>query len=495
MSLKKNVLANYLGQAWAALMSLVFVPVYIHYLGMEAYGLIGVFTLLYMWLSLLDMGMTPTLSREMARYTAGAHSAQSIRDLLRTLEFICFALAVVLFAGINLSSEWLANHWLHTEKLSIKELTQAISVMSLVIALRFIEGLYRGAIVGLQQQVWLNIASAILATLRSVGAVLVLIWIAPTIDTFFIWQGVVSIITILVFIIATYRHLPASTQLTQFSLVQLKKIWHFAGSMMGLTLLALLLTQVDKIILSRLLNLEMFGYYTLASTIAATLNNLITPVTQAYYPRFTELVTQGDSIALIKIYHQSAQLISVLIIPATFLFVFFGKNLLLLWTNNILIAENAAPLLVLLAIGMMLNGFIHIPYYLTLAYGWTKFPMYQNIIAVLILIPSMIWASIHYGAIGAAWISVILNAGYVLIGVHFMYKRLLVTEKWQWYGKDITLPMLSTIIIMWLCMLIQPSIETKLIWLLWLLATGILMIATAWITCSEFSPLRKMKKI
>ena len=67
-------------------MMLFFIPLYIKYLGIEAYGLIGIFALLQAWLALLDMGMTPTLSREMARFTGGAHDAQSIRDLLHVSE-------------------------------------------------------------------------------------------------------------------------------------------------------------------------------------------------------------------------------------------------------------------------------------------------------------------------------------------------------------------------------------------------------------------------
>jgi len=485
MSLKKNVLANYLGQAWTALMGLVFVPVYIKYLGMEAYGLIGVFTLLQAWLTLLDMGMTPTLSREMARHTAGAHSAQSIRDLLRTMEFICVGIAIVLGVGIWLCSLWLSSHWLQTEKLPPEELAKAISVMGLVIALRFIEGLYRGAIVGLQQQVWLNVAGAALATLRSIGAILVLIWVAPKIDLFFLWQGVVSMITIVVFIAATYHHLPVGTHSARFSLTQLKAIWRFAGGMMAVTVLSVLLTQVDKIILSRLLSLEMFGYYTLAGTVAATLNHLIMPVTQAYYPRFTELVTQGNTVELIKNYHQSAQLISVLIIPATFMLVFFGKNLLLLWTGNALLTENVAPLLVLLALGTMLNGFMHIPYLLTLAYGWTRFGVYLNIIAVLLLVPAIIWATLYYGAMGAAWIWVILNAGYVLISTHFLYRRLLATEKWRWYGKDLLVPSMTVFFIGLFCVFMFPKGLSKISELVFFLTSGILMVLVAWLVSSD----------
>jgi O-antigen/teichoic acid export membrane protein len=487
MSLKKNVLANYLGQAWTALMSLAFVPLYIKYLGMESYGLIGIFTLLQAWLTLLDMGMTPTLNREMSRYTAGAHSAQSIRDLLRTVEYICVAIAIFLCSLLWLCAPWLSKHWLQTEKISSEQLAQAISVMGLVIALRFIEGIYRGAIVGLQKQVWLNVAGALLATLRSVGAVLVLIWIAPTIELFFLWQGAVSVITIIALIIATYRHLPISNHVAQFSLLQLKAIWRFAGGMMAITLLSLLLTQVDKIILSRLLSLEMFGYYTLAGILAGTLSQLITPITQAYTPRFTELITQGDTAGLIIIYHQSAQIISILIIPAAIILILFGKNLLVLWTGNPLLAENVAPLLAILALGTLLNGFMLIPFMLTVAYGWTKFAMYINAVAVILLVPSMILASLHYGAMGAASIWLILNAAYVFIGIHFLYSRLLVTEKWRWYGKDLFLPMLGSVVTAWLCILVQPMVETRLIWLAWLLATGVLMVTGAWIASSKFS--------
>ena len=94
MALKRNLLANYLGQAWAALMGLAFVPLYIKYLGIEAYGLIGLFAVLQAWLSLLDMGMTPTLGREMARFTGGIHSNESIRDLLRSIEIIAVGVEI-----------------------------------------------------------------------------------------------------------------------------------------------------------------------------------------------------------------------------------------------------------------------------------------------------------------------------------------------------------------------------------------------------------------
>ena len=64
MYLKKNIIANYLGQGWRVLLGLVFIPLYIKHLGVEAYGLIGVFAILQAWLGLLDMGLKSALGRK-----------------------------------------------------------------------------------------------------------------------------------------------------------------------------------------------------------------------------------------------------------------------------------------------------------------------------------------------------------------------------------------------------------------------------------------------
>ncbi|MEI7868324.1 MAG: oligosaccharide flippase family protein [Candidatus Methylumidiphilus sp.] len=486
MSLKKNILANYLGQGWMALMEIAFVPVYIKYLGMEAYGLIGLFVMLQAWLGLLDMGMNPTLNREMARYTAGEHTAQSIRDLLRSLEVIAFTIGLLIVLVVWLSATWLSTYWLKVERMPLETVSQAISAMGFVLALRFIETLYHGAIVGLQQQVLLNLARASTATLRSLGAVAILIWVKPSIELFFVWQSIVSVLTIIVFIIVTYRHLPSLSQPSKFCMSQLERVWRFASGMMATTLLVLLLMQVDKIILSRVLSLEMFGYYTLAGTVAQSLALLITPVTQAYYPRFTELATQGDIAGLIALHHQSAQLICVLVVPVALMLMFFGENILQLWTGNAVLAQDVAPILALLTLGTLLNGFMHIPYLLTLAYGWSSFGVQQNIVAVILFIPAILWIAPRYGALGAASMWVILNFCCLLISPHYIYSRYLKTEKWCWYINDViypTIPSLSMAILFWQ---IQPILINKLMQFAWLVAIGLVIFSASGLSVPIF---------
>lgn len=480
MSLKKNVIANFLGQGWRALIGLAFIPLYIKYLGIEAYGLIAIFAILQAWLALLDMGMRPALGREMARFTGGAHNAQSIRDLLRSIEIIGIAIAGAVALGIWAASGWLAAEWVTAKNLPLQVIAQAFAIMGAVTALSFIESIYVSSIVGLQRQVLQNVLTSILATARGLGAVGVLVWVSPTIDAFFIWQGLISLVTVAVFAGVVYRTLPRCLQPARFSWSALIGIWRFAAGMMAITLLTLLLTQVDKIVLSRMLTLEVFGYYALAGTVANALYMLIGPIATAFYPRFTELVARGDEVALRSVYHQGAQLVTVLTGAAAIVLMVFGDRVLLLWTADPALSQHVAPLLSVLALGTLFNGLMWIPYQMQLSHGWTTLTIKVNIVAVTLLVPGILWAVPKYGAAGAAWMWVTLNAAYLIFGIYFMHRRLLLNDKWRWYFADVLLPIGGAIGVTLLARPLQPqNYEDRWHWFLFLMLTGMLALLTA----------------
>ena len=462
VSLKRNVVANYFGQGCQALMSLAFVPVYIRYLGMESYGLIGIFALLQAWLTLLDMGMKPALGREMARFTGGAHNAQSIRDLLRSIEVIGIAIAGVIALGIWAASGWLATHWVTAKHLPVEVVAHAFAVMGVVTALQFIQSIYVSSIVGLQRQVLQNIVTSITATVRGLGAVALLAWVSPTIRAFFLWQGLLSVITTALFAGVVYRALPPAPLPARFSRAALVSVWRFAAGMMALTLLVLLLTQVDKILLSRLLTLEAFGYYALAGVVAGALYMLTGPITAAFYPRFTELATNGDEVALCAVYHQGAQLVTVLVGSAATVLILFGDRALRLWTGNPTLTRHVAPLMAVLALGTLFNGLGSIPFQMQLAYGWTSLAIKVNIVAVSLLVPTLLWVVPAYGAIAAAWVWVTLNASYLIFYIPLMHRRLLRAEQWRWYRQDVALPLAAATATAFLCRRVMPHDLGKL---------------------------------
>ena len=424
-------------------MGLAFIPLYIKYLGIEAYGLIGMFALLQVWLNLLDMGMSPTLGREMARFSGGTHSAQSIRDLLRSIEVIALVIAALIASGIALSANWIANSWVQAESLPSGVVAQAFVVMGIVTAIRFMESVYRSSIVGLQRQVFYNVLNSAMATLRGFGAVGVLVWVSPSIEAFFIWHGLVSIATLMTLAKTTYATLPGAERAGQVSLDALKGVWRFAGGMVGITFLSLLLTQVDKVLLSKLLSLGDYGYYTLAAVVAGALYVVITPIIQAFYPRLCELHARNDQAALIDTFHLGAQLVSVFAGSVAIVVIMFAETFLRIWTQDADLAERSARLLSLLMLGNLLNGLMWIPYQAQIAYGWTSLAVRINTIAVVLIVPSILWVTPRFGAEGAAWVWLILNVGYILIGMHLMYRRIIINEKWRWYVQDVIIPLIA----------------------------------------------------
>jgi O-antigen/teichoic acid export membrane protein len=179
----------------------------------------------------------------------------------------------------------------------------------------------------------------------------------------------------------------------------------------------------------------------LAATVAGGLYTLISPISQAYYPRLCELRERQDEKDMIEAFHAGAQLISVIAGSAALVVLVFADTLLHLWTQDAAVVQAAGPLLSILALGNLLNALMSIPYQAQLAHGWTSLTVCINTVAVLFVIPAIFVVTPRYGATGAAWVWVGINIGYVLISIHFMFRKILQEEKWRWYFQDVLFPL------------------------------------------------------
>ena len=62
----KNIVANFFGKFWGLFSNFIFIPIYIRLLGIESYSIISFGLIIAGVMSVLDSGITATLSREMA---------------------------------------------------------------------------------------------------------------------------------------------------------------------------------------------------------------------------------------------------------------------------------------------------------------------------------------------------------------------------------------------------------------------------------------------
>jgi O-antigen/teichoic acid export membrane protein len=443
-AVRRNVIAGYAGSIWTGLMSLVFIPVYVQLIGIEAYGLVGFFLTLQSMFAVLDLGLSTTLNREFARLSAFPAAQIDQRRLLRTIETIYWAIAFLNAAVVIACARPISASWLQREELPLPVVVQAVMTMGVVLLFQWPLSMYSGGLLGLQKQVSLNIINAGMATLRGVGAILALWLVAPTLQVFFAWQVIVSALhtgTVAVVL----RRAIGGTSGSSFDFSVLASVWRFAGGLVGISVISTGITQVDKLVVSRLLPLTDLGYYTLAGAVALSIYRIISPLFASLFPRFSQLVAAGEESALAALYHRSCETLAVVVLPAAVFLAFFSREVLVLWTQDPLMAEQTHVIMTILVIGTAMNGLMTLPYAVQLAYGWTRLAFTYNAISVVIMFPAAYLLTRAWGAVGASVGWMVYNAVGVLLLPLLMHRRVLKGEQGRFYRTDIGMPLAAAV--------------------------------------------------
>lgn len=476
---KSNLLANFAGTGFAALLQLAFIPLYVRFLGVEAYGLIGFYIMLQAMVQVLDLGLGPTMNREMARYSVLPDKAGEARDFARTLETGYWALGISAGAIIALSSSLITTRWINVGTLPLPLVQRALILMGGLAALQLPLAFYQGGLMGLQRQVLLNGVKIAMAALGSGGAVLILWLVSPTITAFLAWQLTVGVVQALILAACLWNNLPSDGSAPRFAPALLRNVWRFAAGMSGITVSAIILTQLDKILLSKLLTLKMFGYYTLATALGNGLYVLITPVFNATFPKLSALVASRDENGVRELYHLGTQVMAVLVLPVASVTAFFSYDIMALWTGSAETARYTAPIVSILVAGTAMNGLMNLPYALQLAHGWTRIGLLINTLFVFAFVPAIIFLATRYGAVGGAAAWAALNATYIIAGIPLTHRRILVGEAWKWISLDVAPPLAAALFAAAAGRLFTPFPMTPA-------ATALTLVAV-WMVCTGLS--------
>jgi O-antigen/teichoic acid export membrane protein len=389
----------------------------------------------------LDLGLSTTINREIAIRAADGTPASDARDMLRTVEVIYWAIGVLIGVAIVSLAPVIATMWLHPVTLSTKTVERTICLMGLTAALQWPFTIYEGALHGLQRIVEFNAVTAGMQIVRAVGAVAVVSY-ARSLSAFFIWQVCVSAVTALLLARATWRCMPAGGP-PRPRWVLLRQVWRFALGMSASAALGLLLSQSDRIVLSRLLPLDTFGYYGIAASVSAGLFYLMSPISLTFLPRFTELVTRRMTAEIIQTYHASAQLMASVLSPAAAVLSVFAFEVALTWTRSHSLASNITPLIRLLVPAVFLYAVLDIPFMLQLAQGRARLAVYTNLFSALFYLPLLIVMAKRFGAMGGAVPFLLLYVVKFLVWGQVIHQVLLPTETWRWYRDDVLAPALA----------------------------------------------------
>jgi O-antigen/teichoic acid export membrane protein len=437
MTIAKNVIANFLGKIWTIASVFLFVPLYIKMLGIESYAIVNFYSVILTLLFFADAGLSATLNREMAI----TNDYKYLGNLLYTIERVYLIICVIIILILSLSSNFIASNWIQSTTISLSDVSYNIRLMSVCIALQLIIILYNSGLMGLQKQVLASTLQVGWSFTRS-GLVVVPLYFYPNIYTYFIWQIAINLIFALIIRFKLWQQIQGDSK-RYFDPVILRTVLGFAVGMMAMAIISSLNTQIDKLLVSKMLTLQEFGYYSLAGILSQASLIIITPIAMAVLPQMTKHVGSNNYDILKQVFQQYSFLISTLTTIVTSVLLAFTFDFINIWTGNADIATQITTPTRLLLVGGFFLSLQFMPYHLAIANAFTKFNIRLGVVSVLLIIPALILCINLYGLIGATipWLCMNIIAC-VLLG-YFIINKFIKGEFKNWIILNTLLPALS----------------------------------------------------
>lgn len=452
MRLARNMAVAMANSVVVVLINLIALPFYLRFLGMEAYGLIGFYATLQTMFLVLDLGLAPTVSREVAH---GAETGQQRRSasLLRTLEIVYASVAIMIALIVAFAAPWVGAHWLQAKTLPTATVTQAVMLMGVNLACRWPISLYHGGLVGAHCLAHSAATSMTINICAAITTIAVLAWGMRSIQSFFVVQAAFGLLQVVVLRMLARRAVGEHDAPYDFG--DLKRVWHFSAWMGGVAIVGVLISQFDKVALSRIVSLESYAHYMLAVLLVSGLQILTTPAFNTLYPKFSALIARGDVVSLEYLYDSATKLFATALFALAFCVVFQTQPLVTLWLGSAGVAAEIAPVAAWLAIGSALNGVMYFPYSLQLAAGQSKLAFAIAAGLLIVIIPTVLLLAANFGILGGAlgWASI--NMLYVVTGTWLTGRKVMAFAGWPWLVRNVGIPVLATFVTAllgaWIC--------------------------------------------
>ena len=401
--LTKNIIYNLFGQGLVLIISFVAVKYIFSRLGAEALGIIYFTAAVNTVLSaVLEMGVSSTTVREISAHFGSDNNY--VKNVVRT--FSSFYWSIYLLAGLIIffMAPFFVDKWIHLNIMSPAVAINIVRVLGIASITVLPRSFYASLIRGLQRMEFNNLIDVITTGLQQFGAILILI-LGGGLFLVIYWFAVSYILRVVIYFFVSARFFSFPALIPGFSLDVIKKNLNFTLKTTLISIFSTIHTQIDKIIISKLLPIATLGYYTFAYSGVAQGAILTGAVSQAAYPSFSAFWKAGDRNGLMSQYYKLQDLVCFGILP-----IFAAVPFVIIPLFSYIFNAGIAHLLLLpttfLCLGFYMNGTLTIPHIFNLAVGKPGIAAKSNFYSLFITLPVTVILIYYLGLIGAglSWI-------------------------------------------------------------------------------------------
>ena len=446
--MKKTIIdisISIISNGWLAGINFIFTPIFLKILGPEGYGLVGIYTTLYTALILFDFGLSTSLNKELALLSNMNGSATKSRNVARKAEIISWIISIIMISIFIINIDYLSLNWIKSDSFSFNYIKTILLLVGISLFFQLPINLYTGGLYGLQQYSSLSILNIVSTSVRYFGAFCVLKYHSNDIIVFFYWQIISSIFNLLLVFYLFRRALPKSNKEDVQDTYSYQMILKIASAIGIFSVGEFLLGQIDKIILTRLISLESFGYLMTITTFASATTLFIRPLGNVAFPKLSILANHSSELK--KQYFNLSHLMSILICPFIWWICFYSREIILLWSKNSQLADKGQMILQFLIVGNGIYALNKIPAVLSLAKGQNKILIYQNFVSSIILIIIVLLLTPKIGVLSGSIGWVIVNLFFLCISIPLIHKKIFDNIEITWFYQIIIRPNLTVLVV------------------------------------------------
>ncbi len=350
----KNIISNYFASGITGIFSILIIPYYLKLFGIKEWGIIAVGTSVQAMLTVFDIG----LSQVLPSFISKNRSSEDKFKAYLIFSKIYLVIGSIAFITAQLLVNKYINQWIIIDesKAVIVEIVVRTSIAQFYF--QYINGVNVGYWYGTHKIILINRRLILFFFLKHFCAI-VLIKLFGANPIYYVMPFL--FFTAIDFFSATYllrknRSLYKSIVILKEDYISIFK--NNFGLCVAITF-GIIVTQIDKFILTKNIPIDKYGIYTLTYAMAMGILQLYLPVVNALLPKVVESERDNhydSGISFVLKYFHLFTIIPLLLV------IIFAKNLLFLWTHNIQIANEGAMSLRLLLTYVLFNIAVSINY-------------------------------------------------------------------------------------------------------------------------------------
>jgi O-antigen/teichoic acid export membrane protein len=396
--LARNVIWNLIGNGAPMFVAVFSIPILIHGLGKDRFGVLALAWALIGYASLFDLGLGRALTQLVAR-KMGAGQDHEVPTLVWTSLLLMLLLGLAGTLVAVLLSPWLVHRALNVPAALQRETLQSFYLLGLSIPVVISTAGLRGLLEAHQKFGLINALRIPLGIYSFASPLLVL----PFSNSLFPVVGVLvagRIVGWAVHLLLCFRVVPELRERIAWHGATVGPLLRVGGWMTVSNIVGPLMVTLDRFLIGAMVSMTAVAYYATPYELVTKLMIIPGALVGVMFPAFSASFSQ-DRARTAALYSRCVKYVFLILFPAVLLTVGLAQNGLTLWLGADF-AQHSSRVLQWLAVGVFLNSLAAVPFALVQGVGRPDLTAMLHMIELPFYLLALWWLISTYGVEGAA---------------------------------------------------------------------------------------------